>query len=196
MATTGSFKAITGSWTVPTVTGPSGETSADSAWIGIGGVSTSDLIQVGTQDTVNPSGQASYSAFYELLPNSSANISNISVHPGDHLTASLTEVSSGEWTITITDLTDNESFTMNTAYTSSNSSAEWIEEDPSYSSRRQIPFDNFGSVTFSAGTTTTSGGTDSITTSSAQPVTMVDQFSDAMATPSSLSGSSFSVTRN
>jgi hypothetical protein len=196
MATTGSFSAITGSWTVPTVTGPAGETSADSAWIGIGGVSSSDLIQVGTEDSVSPSGQASYAGFYELLPESSITIPNLSVNAGDQMSAVLTEVSTGEWTITITDLTNNESFTINKAYSSSNSSAEWIEEDPSYSFRRQIPFDTFGSVAFSSGSTVTNNGTVNIAGSSAEPVTMVNQSDSPVATPSSLSGSSFSVVRN
>src|SRR5581483_1994794 len=85
MATTGNFTAISGSWTVPSVTGPPGVTSADSAWIGIGGVSSGDLIQVGTQDTVSPTGRSSSSAFYELLPESSTIIPAIAVSTGDHM---------------------------------------------------------------------------------------------------------------
>jgi hypothetical protein len=196
LAASGNFTAITGSWTVPSATGPSGETSADSAWIGIGGVTSDDLIQTGTQDTVSPSGQVSSSAFYELLPSSSTTIPSITVSAGDHMSASLAEISSGEWTISITDETNSESFTMNTAYASSNSSAEWIEEDPSYSFHRQIPFDDFGTVTFNSGTTTSSGGTTSIAGSSAEPVTMLNSSDTPVATPSGLSGGSFSVTRD
>jgi hypothetical protein len=197
MATSGTFKAIAGSWVVPSnITGTNGETTADSAWIGIGGVTSNDLIQVGTQDTVSASGRVSSSAFYELLPNSSTTIPNVTITPGDSLTAAITEVSSSQWTITITDKTDNETFSINTAYSSTNSSAEWIEEDPSYSFNRQILFDNFHSVTFGSGTTATSSGNVSITSSSAQPVTMLDRSGSVVATPSPLSGGSFSVTRN
>jgi hypothetical protein len=195
MATTGNFTAISGTWTVPSVTGPSGETSADSAWIGIGGVSTSDLIQVGTQDTVSPNGQASSSAFYEMLPESSITIPSIIVTAGDKMTASVTEISSGEWTITITDTTNSQTFTINTAYTSSNSSAEWIEEDPSYSSRRQVPFDDFDTITFSGGTTVSNSSTESIAGSSAEPVTMLNISGTPISTPSTLTGGSFIVTR-
>ena len=196
MATSGDFTAISGSWTVPSVTGPSGETSADSAWIGIGGVSTNDLIQVGTQDTVSPSGVVSSSAFYEMLPNSSITIPSITVSAGDKMTASLSEISSGEWTITITDVTNGDTFTLNTTYNSSNSSAEWIEEDPSYSFHRQVPFDNFGITTFNSGSTVSNGSTVSIANSSAEPVTMLNSSASPVATPSVLSGGSFTVTRN
>ncbi len=120
----------------------------------------------------------------------------MTVSPGDAITASLREISTSEWTITINDQTNGESFTLNTSYSSLNSSAEWIEEDPSYSFRRQIPFDNFHIVNFSTGTTTSNGTTVGIGVTGSEPVTMVDQFGNPTATPSPLSGSSFSVTRN
>lgn len=196
MATTGNFTTISGSWIVPTITGPSGETSADSTWIGIGGVSSSDLIQVGTQDTVSANGQTSSSAFYELLPSSSTTIPSLTVAVGDHMSASLAEVSGGEWVITITDETSDETFTTDTSYTSSNSSAEWIEEDPSYAFRRQIPLDYFGSVSFTGGTTTSNGTNLSIVGSNAEPVTMLNATGTPVSTPSVLSGGSFSITRD
>src|SRR5581483_11881915 len=98
--------------------------------------SSGDLIQVGTQDTVSPTGRSSSSAFYELLPESSTIIPAIAVSTGDHMSASLIETASNEWTITITDTTNGQSFVKNVGYISSNSSAEWIEEDPSYTFRR------------------------------------------------------------
>lgn len=197
MATTGHFTAITGSWTVPSnVTGPTGETSIDSAWIGIGGVSSGDLIQVGTEDTVSASGHVSSSAFYEMLPSSSVTIPTLTVASGDHITASVTETGANEWAVTITDTTSIQTFTLNTAYTSSNSSAEWIEEDPSYSYGRQAPFDYYGSVLFSSGTTTSSDNSVSIANSSAEPVTMLNSSGAPISTPSALTGGSFTVTRN
>jgi hypothetical protein len=199
MDTVGSFNEISGSWTATSPYGISNVTSADSCWIGIGGVSSSDLIQVGTQNTISTNGQVFSSAFYELLPNVSQTVPGVTVTPGDSMTASLTEVSSGQWTISITDKTDGQSYTSTVSYASSNSSAEWIEEDPSYSSRRQIPFDNFVMSVFSGGTTSLNDTSDSIQSSNAQPITMVGSMTDqTLATPSAITadGFGFSVARN
>jgi hypothetical protein len=195
LATSGSFTAISGSWNVPTVTGNDTSTSADSTWIGIGGVTTSDLIQIGTQDIVTASGQISTSAFYEILPASSQPISTITVSLGDSMSASIAETASGQWVLNIVDNTNKESNTTSLAYVSSLSSAEWIEEDPSYSFRRQIPFDNFHGISFTDGSTMENNTTLSIAGSSAQPVTMVNNADQTIAAPSAIGsdGASFSV---
>jgi hypothetical protein len=195
MATTGNFTAVSGAWTATNPIGVSGATSADSTWIGIGGVSSNDLIQVGTQNIINASGQVSTSAFYELLPDVSQPVPGVTVSAGDSLTASIFEVSSGQWSISIKDLTDGQSSTFTVAYTSSHSSAEWIEEDPSFSSRRQIPFDNFQTVSFATGATVINGSSASIAGAGGLPVTMVNRSNQTIANPSNLSGSSFTVTR-
>ena len=198
MATSGTYTSISGNWTATSPTGNGSTTTADSTWIGIGGVISSDLIQTGTQNTVSASGQVSASAFYELLPNVSQTVPGISVTPGDSMSASLSEVSSGQWSFTITDVTNGESYTKTVAYASSHSSAEWIEEDPSYSFRRQIPFDTFGTAFFRNGSTTSNGSSLSLTDSNAQPITMVNRSGQAIATPSALGGggASFSITQN
>ena len=199
LATTGKYTAIAGSWTVPKPTGIAGKTSADAAWIGIGGVSTGDLIQVGTEDTVSASGQETSSAFYELLPQASTTITALTVSPGDAITASLAEPTTGQWTVNITDLTTGKSYTTTLSYTSSNSSAEWIEEDPSTVFGRLLPLDNFTSVSFTGGTTTSSGTNVTIAGSNAQPVTLVSATTDQpVATPSLLgsSGQAFTVTQD
>jgi hypothetical protein len=198
MANNGTFSRISASWTATTVTGNGSTTSADATWIGIGGVSTGDLIQVGTDNIVSASGQVSSGAFYELLPNSSLSVPGVNVTAGDSMSASLVQVSSGEWTVSITDNTNNESYTTTVAYASSLSSAEWIEEDPSYSANRQIPFDNFGTASFSAGATTENGTNVTIAGGLAQPITMVNRSDQAIATPSALGGdgASFSVTQS
>lgn len=198
MAASGSYSAISGSWTATSPTGNGSTTSADATWIGIGGVTSSDLIQVGTQNIVAANGQVTPGAFYELLPNVSQVVPGITVTAGDAMSAALTQISAGQWTISITDVTNSESYTSTVSYASSNSSAEWIEEDPSYSSRRQIPFDNFGTASFTRGSTVTSSTTVDIAGSNAQPITMVNQADQAIATPSALGsdGASFSVTQN
>lgn len=196
LATNTSFTGISGSWTATSATASGPTISADSTWIGIGGVSTSDLIQVGTQNIISPNGQVATSAFYELLPNVSQTVPGVTVSPGDSIIASLIEVSNGQWTITITDIADGESDTLNVFYASSLSSAEWIEEDPSFSFKRQIPFDIFHEASFTDGSTIAAGATVTIAASTAQPVTMVSLNGQAVAAPSVIGsdGASFTIT--
>jgi hypothetical protein len=135
------FTSITGDWTVPTVTPhTAGQAEASSDWIGIGGgcidagctATDSTLIQTGTEQDVDATGAASYSAWWELVPAPSLTISNMTVSPGDHMHASLSEVvpDSNVWTISIQDVTRGESFSQTVPYPSTHATAEWIEETP------------------------------------------------------------------
>jgi hypothetical protein len=198
LAVNGNFTEISSSWTATSPTGNGSTMSADATWIGIGGVTTSDLIQIGTDNAVSASGQVSASAFYELLPNASIDISSINVSPGDQMTASLSEVSASLWDMTITDTTKNQTFTEQVSYSSSNSSAEWIEEDPSYSNGQLIPLDNFKTASFTNATTVSSGSTLNLATANAQPITLVNSSGQPIATPSSIGsdGASFSVNQD
>lgn len=197
MATSGSFSAVSGSWTVPHVTGNGSTTSGDAAWIGIGGVTSSDLIQVGTADSVSASGQVSVSFFYEMLPATAQFISTTTINQGDTIHASLSG-NNGVWTITITDVTTNQSFTTTVSYTSSLSSAEWIEEDPSYSGGQLMPLDNFGTVPFSVSYATIGGVSTSLAGAKAEPITLVDGSGHVIAAPSTITsdGLGFSVTHS
>lgn len=197
MASGSTYTGVAGKWTVPSPTGNGSSTSADSSWVGIGGVNSQDLIQVGTENTVTAAGHVSTSAFYELLPAGPQYLSTITILPGDNVSASLTQISSGQWTITITDTTNTQTFSTTLAYTSSHSSVEWIEEDPTYTSGGLVPFDNFGTVAFTQSSSTTSAGTASLVSSGAQPITMVNSAGSARATPSAIGsdGASFTVTR-
>jgi hypothetical protein len=198
MATSGAFSGISASWAATRAAGTGTTTSADATWIGIGGVSTNDLIQVGTQNIITPNGQVSTAAFYELLPNYSQSISSVTVTPGDTITASLVKISGNQWTISITDQTNGQSYTNSVSYASSQSSAEWIEEDPSFSTNRQIPFDNFGTASLADGATIINGSAVSIAGSQAQAITMLNKAGQTVATPSAIGsdGASFSITQS
>ncbi|MDB5167589.1 MAG: Peptidase family [Candidatus Saccharibacteria bacterium] len=195
LATTGSFTSISGTWTVARPTGNGTSTTSDAAWIGIGGVSTADLIQVGTDNTVSASGAVTTSAFYELLPAVASPILTMIVQPGDSMQASLSDAN-GQWTIVITDLTNTQTFTKVVAYSSSLSSAEWIEEDPFYANGTQVPFDTFGSVNFAGSLTTNNGTSVNLSGVGASKITMVNQAGTPIAVPSVIGndGASFTVT--
>ena len=135
------FHSIAGDWTVPTARQHTrGHAESSSTWIGIGGGCTDakctrgdqTLIQTGTEQDVSASGQASYSAWWEIIPAPSATIANMKVRPGDHMRASITEAPKGSevWRITLQDLTRHETFKKTVPYTSTYATAEWIEETP------------------------------------------------------------------
>jgi hypothetical protein len=133
------FTSIGGDWTVPTATQhSSGQAEYSSDWIGIGGgcvdsgctVTDSTLIQTGTEQDVDSSGAASYSAWWEIIPGPSLTITSMTVHPGDKMSASIDETVPGLWTINISDTSDGQSYTTTVPYTSTESTAEWIQETP------------------------------------------------------------------
>ena len=135
------FNSISGDWTVPAATPhTSGTAEASSDWIGIGGgcvdtgctVTDSTLIQTGTEQDVDATGAPSYSAWWELVPAPSITVSNMTVAPGDHMHASVSELvnDADVWNITIQDVTKGESFSTTVPYPSTHATAEWIEETP------------------------------------------------------------------
>jgi hypothetical protein len=179
---------------VPSPTGNSSSTSLDAAWVGIGGVTSNDLIQAGTIDTVSASGQVTISAFYEILPAPAQIAANLTVSPGDVVSASVTQTGTNTWQIIVSDQTTGKGISKNLSYTSSLSSAEWIEEDPSDANNSLYPLAYFGSVAFSAGSTTMNGASTSIAGAGGLPITMMSS-NRPVATPSGLYGNSFTVTR-
>ena len=188
-----SYTSVTGTWVIakpdPNVVG------IDATWVGIGGANTTDLIQAGTEATVNGDGTVTYDAWTETLPQSTRTIS-LAVNAGDTVTISITEQTAGVWLIDLKNATTGKSFTTTVRYNSTKSSAEWIQEAPSIG-RGLAPLDNFGLVKFSAASTTVDGKKESLAAANAKAVTMADGANQPLAIPSAIGsdGSSFSVTR-
>lgn len=122
------YTRATAQWVVPSVA-RSSKPTYDSQWVGIDGFNNSNLIQTGTE-TDYYNGSAHYSAWWEILPAAETPISSITVHPGDHMSASIAKGSGSSWTITISDTTTGKSFTTTQSYTGPGTSVEWIEEAP------------------------------------------------------------------
>ena len=194
-ATGGTFTGASGSWIIPAPTA-SGNLSADAEWIGIGGISGQDLIQVGTQ-TIFSGTQPTYQAWYETLPNASQNIA-MAVKPGDQISASIILNSNGQWIVSMSDANTLQNFQTVLPYRSSESSAEWVVEMPTQTGSGFIPLDNFGTAQFTGATATKNGYTMNLSALGAQPMTMMSTGGQALATPSALGydGTSFSVTRS
>ncbi len=141
-----SYTSAQATWVLPAVTwGPTTSNTSEeysATWVGIGGFclnalctrANKTLIQLGTAQYVSSSGVTSYSAWYEMLPQSPVNIP-ITVSPGDQITASLQCVSACSaktqvWQLSIKDITTGYNWSQNFNYSSSLASADWIEEAP------------------------------------------------------------------
>jgi hypothetical protein len=194
-ATGGSYTTVAGTWTVPqfAANGPAG---IDAAWVGIGGVRSRDLIQAGTQQTVSGSGRTQYEAWIEMLPRSSRPVP-LQVHAGDSVSVNISEQSTDQWLIHFTNNTTGQTYDTTQTYTSSHSSAEWVEEAPSGGRGGVLPLDNFGTIQFSNGSTTKNGQVTNIASSGARGITMIGNNNQALAVPSDIGsdGASFSVAR-
>ena len=145
----GSFKSVTGSWTVPAATCPVGSTSSSTAWIGLDGANSGHVEQTGT-DSACTKGTPYYYAWVELygttynggrpliscavaaaspcIPNTPA--------AGDSLSASI-NIKGGTWTFSLTDTTARWTYTATVSHpvlasghgVPTGGTAEWIVED-------------------------------------------------------------------
>ena len=113
--------AVGGSWTVPTVTKTGSSTAYASVWVGIDGSTNSTVEQIGTGSIITPSGVVTNDAWYEMYPSGGvvitmatststthgrSNSVSATVKPGDSITASVTYIGSSDFTLTITDTTE------------------------------------------------------------------------------------------
>jgi hypothetical protein len=185
---------VNGSWTVPQ-TEASSTAGASAAWVGIGGVRSRDLIQAGTQVTASGTGRARYSAWIETLPQASRNVP-LTVRPGDSVTVSIVDQGADTWLVTLTNDSTGQRYDETVPYASSRSSAEWVQEAPS-AGRGTVPVDDFGTVTFTNGSTVKDGKTIGLARAGARPITMIGADGQPLAVPSTIGsdGASFSVVR-
>ena len=193
VATGATYTSVTGTWIIAK---PDPKTpGVDATWVGIGGANTTDLVQAGTEATVNLDGTVTYDAWTETLPQATRTVT-LGVTAGDTVSVTLTEQTAGSWLIEIKNITTGRSYTTTIRYSSSKTSAEWIEEAPSIG-RGIAPLDSFGTVKFSAATTVADGKTVSLKGASAKSVTMTSSAGQALAIPSAIAsdGTSFSVDR-
>jgi hypothetical protein len=182
----GAFTSVSTSWTQPTVTCDAADTFS-SFWVGLDGAGTPTVEQTGTEaDCAN--GAATYGAWFELFPNAPV-FYNVPVQPGDAMSASVTANDGGDFTLTLSDATQNWTKTTDQAVPLAQlGSAEVIAEAPS--SQAVLPLSNFGTVNFTNATVNGQGlgGANPI------PLTMATDNGTTEATPSALTGSGFSVT--
>lgn len=144
---TGTVTSVSGSWTVPLVTGSKRTTAYSSFWVGIDGFNTNTVEQIGTDSDIQ-NGKAVYYAWYEFYPNPMVQITSITVSPGDTISASVTySPTDNTFTVSITDKTQSWTSPPTTVSGATESSAEWIAEAPS-SLGGVLPLADFGRVNF------------------------------------------------
>lgn len=134
------FHSISADWTVPTAhQHVRGQAEYSATWIGIGGgcvdadctVIDRTLLQTGSEQDVDSSGQAIYTAWFEPIPSPAYTI-RVRIRPGDRIHASIVETPRGSetWLITFRDLTRHTGERLEGHYPSTYATAEWIEEPP------------------------------------------------------------------
>ncbi|MES2214226.1 MAG: G1 family glutamic endopeptidase [Patescibacteria group bacterium] len=190
VATDSRYTAVNGSWTVPAV--PASNSHLVSAeWIGIGGINSTDLIQIGTE-AISDQNYSRYVAWYEVLPANPVTIPMV-VHAGDSVSTSINLIGTNLWRLQLKNNTTGENYMTELSYASSLSSAEWIEERPK-DVDHFLTLTNFGRVNFTSSTVVQDGMLISARDAAAGPLTMVEgtQFL-ARATSLGPDGQSFSV---
>jgi len=153
------FTGVSAKFTVPT---PSG-TGAASAWVGIDGDTYSAaILQTGIDFTVTR-GKVTYDAWYEWYPDYAYDFDGIPISAGDVISISVASTSASAGGVIIDNLTTGKSVTKSLTAPSTSShlggqNAEWIVEDFEQGGSL-VSFANFGTVTFTNATATTSTGT-------------------------------------
>ncbi|KAI0043370.1 hypothetical protein FA95DRAFT_1563398 [Auriscalpium vulgare] len=159
----GTYKSVTGTFVVPTPKVPSGGGSGEysaSAWVGIDGDTCGTaILQTGVDFTID-GGSVSYDAWYEWYPDYAYDFSSISIKAGDTIKLTVTATSTKAGSAVIENVTTGKTVTKSLTSSAAlcEKNAEWIVEDYD-SGNSQVPFANFGTVTFTGASATTGSGT-------------------------------------
>ena len=106
-STDGPFTSVTATWVQPRVR-TTGSTFTDAAfWVGLDGDNSDTVEQIGTEGYSE--GVAGYDAWYEMYPAAPVTI-GMSIHPGDLMTASVTQSGVATFTLALSDQTTGKSF--------------------------------------------------------------------------------------
>ncbi|MFL0198228.1 G1 family glutamic endopeptidase [Clostridium sp. WILCCON 0269] len=192
------YTSISGSWTVPNISSTQ-QNAVASQWIGLGGVSSTDLLQMGTIEQME-NGQPTAEVFWEQLPDVAQDV--ISVPIGSTIKVSIAESSSSTWDLTFTvntsgvqTQTQTISTTLDSSYAQGiGTSAEWISEDPSDTNGQLVPLANMGTVQYQSAMV--NGQALNASGNTVQPIAMVSSSGAIVISPSELGtdGESFTTT--
>lgn len=147
------YNNISGKWRVPKAS--ASKQAAAAQWIGLGGFASSDLLQMGTIESVYKHHQIT-ELFWEKLPDMAHNMTKFA--PGSVVSATISKQSTdGHWCLKFLVTKPNgKKFTRSVQIavasnyeTNMERSAEWINEDPSNSKNKLYPLASTGTISFS-----------------------------------------------
>jgi hypothetical protein len=192
------YTKVQASWKEPGATCPSSQHQYSSFWVGLDGYASNSVEQTGTDSDCNGVGKPVYYGWYEMFPAGSVRLSSTSfpVHKSDAMTASVIVTGGTSFTMTLIDHTANWTFTITkSSSTAKKASAEWIAEAPSMCNPTcsVLPLADFGTVKFTATTTTGGGTAGNITTFTSHKIEMISG-STVKALPTTATASGFSDT--
>ena len=198
------FTYVHSTFVEPTITCPGVADQWTSNWVGLDGFNDSTVEQDGTFAHCGGAGNTTpkYQAWYEMYPAGSVTVFN--VKPGDIIDASVT-YASGEFSLTISDLTSGKSATDVAACSScARASAEWIIERPALCNNAGTKcflteLADFGTSTMGGDEAQVTGGkVKGVNGFTNYPIYMVDPVSGggfiSLDTVSPLSGKTFTAT--
>ena len=195
-----SYTSISGSWTVPGISS-SRQSASAAQWIGLGGVNSEDLLQIGTIEEIK-NGQPTAEVFWEKLPYAAQNI--LSIPMGSVINVSISKVSDSTWNLTFTAAEPDgkvETKTISTELDSSyeqgiGTSAEWISEDPSNQYNQLLPLANTDTVKYQSAKVNENSLKNS--SNNVHPVAMISGSGNIAIYPSEIGtdGESFTTTTN
>ncbi|WP_054970513.1 G1 family glutamic endopeptidase [Alicyclobacillus ferrooxydans] len=195
-STSTGYTSISGSWTVPNISGT--ESSVAAQWIGLGGVTNHDLLQMGTMEQFQ-NGQPVADIFWEKLPTAAKPVMTVPI--GSTIQAKVSKVSGSTWDITFTvkppsgnAITKTIPVSVSNSYAQGvSTSAEWISEDPSNGNHNLYPLANMGTVNYSGATV--DGQAFDAAANQVTPVALMDNYGDVLMAPSAVGsdGESFST---
>lgn len=148
--TGGPFTAVTGTFTVPTLSSAS-QDGTTAEWVGIDGSSPSnpEIIQAGvTEKYTAATNDHVVFAWIELYPQL-ATLVPLDVNGSDQVTVTIAQTSPGSWGVQLTDVTTGRTYSETDPYSGPATSAEWIVEAPTDATSGQVEnLGTFSPVTF------------------------------------------------
>lgn len=147
-----SYTSISGTWTEPVMSCTAGTAPGlSAAWVGLGGLTTHSLQQVGVDANCNAKGHATYFAWFEILPDVAHNVAE-RIGAGDVITGTVKRIGLALVELRLQNLTRHWTFDRKITWGSADvSSAEWIVEAPFSCKRftcKTSRLANFGSLSF------------------------------------------------
>ena len=154
----GTVSDVQAQWTVPTLScGPAATFSA--LWVGIDGETDGTVEQVGTGADCSR-GAPIYYAWFEIFPRPSQDLSQFQVSPGDSVLAEVSYKGSGQFDLTLQDLSSHQTFHVSRSNARAlRQSAEWVAEAPATQNNQVLPLAAFSTVSFSKAQATINGQT-------------------------------------